>query len=125
MTQQLWVPGKLPGMNELIGAAKGFNGRGYAYAKLKREWTDSICVLALAARLQPVGRARLRFTWREATRRRDPDNVCAGGRKLILDALVKADVLSDDGWDEIVGWEDRWEVGQKPGVLVEIEACGS
>ena len=116
----LWVPGPTPGMNELIDAAKGTGGRGAAYARIKRTWTDTIVLLARAAKLEPVERARLVFDWFEPKRNRDPDNIAAGGRKLILDGLVKAKVLPGDGWKHVVGWSDYFEVGDKPGVLVTL-----
>lgn len=117
----LWIPGRLPGLNELIAAAKGAGGTGRAYSRLKRDWTNTIHLLARAAKL---GRAPtpafLRFVWVEPNRRRDPDNFCAGGRKLLLDGLVAAGVFSDDGWDEIAGWRDEWQIGS-PGVRIVIE----
>ncbi len=116
----LWVPGQLPGMNELIAAAKGQGGRGYAYAKLKRQWTQTIVLLCKAARLPHLPCARLQFEWREKARHRDPDNVAAGGRKLILDGLVEAGVLPGDGWDYVLGWEDTFVVDKNPGVKVEL-----
>lgn len=119
MNAALWVPGPLPGLNELIDAAKGYGGRGAGYARLKRSWTDTVWLLAQAAKLgtfdQPV---TIAFLWRERDRRRDPDNVAAGGRKLILDGLVKAGVLRGDGWRHVAGWADEWSVEREPGCLV-------
>lgn len=114
-----WVSGPLPGMNEIIAAAKGFKGRGFGYAKMKREWTDAVQMLATVARLPAVKRARFTFRWVEKDRRRNPDNV-ASAKKLILDGLVKARVLANDGWSEVAGWTDTFEVGAKPGVEVTL-----
>ncbi len=110
----LWIPGPLPGLNELIAAAKGSGGRGMAYAKLKRQWTDTVWALARNAGIHKPGpfeqRVFIDWTWLERDKRRDPDNVAAGGRKLILDGLVKAGVLAGDGWKHVAGWTDRWIV---------------
>lgn len=119
MTQELWVPGPLPGMNEVIAAAKGSGGRGRAYAAMKADWTDRIFWLAKAAKLQPVGPVVFEFTWFEATRKRDPDNVSAA-KKFILDGLVKAGVLQGDGWAHVIGFSDRWFTGVSPGCRVYI-----
>ncbi len=117
----LWIPGPLPGLNELLGAAKGSGGHGIGYAKLKRQWTDAIWALSKAARLPRfMGPVHLRFEWIEKDRRRDPDNVAAA-KKLVCDGLVKAGVLEGDGWRHIDGWSDRWAVDAKrPGVEVAI-----
>jgi hypothetical protein len=108
----LWVPGPLPGLNELIAAAKGSGGRGAGYARLKRQWTETVWALAKAACIDKPGPfarpVTLDFTWIERDKRRDPDNVAAGGRKLILDGLVTAGVLGGDGWRHVQGWTDRW-----------------
>lgn len=121
MTATLWIPGQMPGLNELIAAAKGAGGTGAAYAKLKRAWTETVWALAKRDRLPHFQRASLAFEWREPNRRRDPDNIAAGGRKLILDGLVTAKVLPGDGWAHVARWTDRFEVAGFPGVLVTIK----
>lgn len=117
-TATLWVPGPLPGLNELIAAAKGAGGTGRAYSQLKRQWTDTVWALARSAKLHKPGPVEsavtIGFEWVERDRRRDPDNVAAGGRKLVLDGLVKAGVLAGDGW------ADSFSVGPAPGVAVTI-----
>ena len=125
MRQSLWIPGPLPGLNELLAAARSAHGRGSAYASLKRQWGDTVWALAKAAKLKPVACAELVFEWREPNRRRDPDNVSSAGRKLILDGLVKAGVLSGDGWEGIYSFQDWWFVDRmEPGVLVKIADAG-
>ncbi len=124
MTAGLWVPGPLPSMNDLIAAAKGSGGRGIAYATLKRQWTGAIAGLATRAKLPGFpGAATLEFLWSEKRRNRDPDNIAAGGRKLILDGLVTAKVLKGDGWRFVWSWTDKFVVTDgpwKPGVSVII-----
>lgn len=123
----LWVPGPLPGLNELIAAAKGSGGRGAGYARLKRQWTDVVQAIAQSKKVPRFeGRAFFIFTWIERDRRRDPDNVAAGGRKLILDGLVRAGVISGDGWAAVGGWNDVFMAPApgfrpgEPGVIVSI-----
>lgn len=122
MTQSLWVPGPLPGLNELLAAAKSGRGRGNAYSRLKSQWTETIWALAKSAKLQPMTTpVRLGFLWVERDKRRDPDNVAGGGRKLVLDGLVKAGVIADDGADEIRSWVDTFAVDKRgAGVRVEL-----
>jgi len=124
MSVQFFVPGPLPGLNELIAAAKGSGGQGRAYSRLKRQWTETIWALAKRDRLKPfVGRATFRFEWIEKDKRRDPDNIAAGGRKLILDGLVKAGVLKGDGWRFVGIWTDSFKTTlglYRPGCLVTL-----
>jgi hypothetical protein len=110
----------LPGLNELLAAAKSGRGKGNGYSRLKRCWTDFVSLHAREARLPRLERARFAFRWVEASKRRDPDNLAAGGRKLILDGLVAAGVLPDDGWANVAGWEDVFEVGAAAGVEVTL-----
>lgn len=120
--QSMWIDEPMPGLNEILAAAKSGHGRGNAYARLKKDWTERVWALAKSARLKPmVTPVRISFLWVEKDRRRDPDNVAAGGRKLILDGLVKAGVLSDDGSHEIRSWVDTFAVHKEnPGVRVEL-----
>lgn len=128
----LWVPGPLPGMNELIAAAKGAGGRGAGYSRLKRQWLDVVFCLAKAAKLPAFpGRVVITWEWLEKDKRRDPDNIAAGGRKLILDGLVAAGVLKGDGWKYVQSWTDRFNVcgaaggyRNEPGVGVTIHHFG-
>lgn len=115
---ELWIPGPLPGVNEIVGAARANR---FVSAKQKREWTDAVAMHARAARIPPARRVYLVFDWVEKSKRRDPDNVAGGGRKFILDGLVAAGVLKNDGWGEVAGWEDRFSVDKaRPGVKVTM-----
>jgi Holliday junction resolvase RusA-like endonuclease len=119
--QTLWIPGKLPGLNELIKAAKSGRGKYNAYSRLKHHWTEKLATLFVLSKIKRRKSVYLSFSWCEKTRRRDPDNIAAGGRKLILDALVRARVIRDDGWKQIRGWEDTFETSHKEGVWLKIE----
>ena len=60
--------------------------------------------------------------WYELNGRRDPDNVCGYGHKVILDALVDMGVLIDDGGKYVVGFLDRFYVDKKsPRIEITIE----
>lgn len=125
MNQEFFIPGPLPGLNDLIDAAKsqGYVRRGWnGYANTKRQWMEKIYWEVMRLGLKPMKRVFIRFTWQESGRHRDPDNFSSAGKKFVLDALVKAGVLKNDGWHEIAGWSDAWCVDKaKPGVLVLME----
>ena len=62
------------------------------------------------------------YHWYCADRRRDKDNISSFGRKVIQDALVRAKILQNDGWKDIIGFEDRFCIDRKnPRIVVEIE----
>ena len=119
---RLWIPGPLPGENEIIAAAKGFGGRGYGYAKIKKQWTAA--AQSAAAGVPPLTRARFTFIWHEVAKRRNPDNIAAGV-KFVYDGLVAAGVLPNDGWNEIASWSNEFVVDKgSPGVEVVIDPIG-
>jgi hypothetical protein len=118
---KLLIEGKLPNMNALLAAAKSGRGKGNGYARLKKQWTTVVADVARWQRLPRVDRAWFKFRWIEETKRRDPDGIAAGGRKVILDGLVEAGVLVNDGWEQVAGWEDTFEVGAEDAVEVTIE----
>jgi hypothetical protein len=68
------------------------------YATLRRRWLDSIAQVVRPLRHRfPVGeRLWFSFEWCEPDKRRDKDNVRAGGTKLILDACKAAGAMPDD-----------------------------
>ncbi len=120
MTYRLVIPGRLPGFNEYVEAERANRQKG---AALKRSCEQQIMWLAKSQLrgLRFAGPVQMVYTWVEKDRRRDKDNVSSMGRKLIQDALVKAKILQNDGWREIVGFEDRFAVDAKcPRVEVEI-----
>jgi hypothetical protein len=118
---KFFIPGPLPGLNEIIAAAKGCGGRGRAYSAMKATWTQTCALHALSSGLRRVDRVRLAFRWVERDRKRNPDNIAAA-HKFILDGLVTAKILDNDGWSQVAGWSDTFEVGKRPGVEVTVEA---
>lgn len=122
---KFWVPGPLPGQNEIVAAAKGSSGKGYAYAAMKKSWTDKVAWCARAARLHqhPLTRVRIEFNWIEPRSangaQRDPDNIEAG-QKFIWDGLVVAGVIPNDTRKQNAGTKHSHTVGPLSGVEVTI-----
>lgn len=115
MSATLWVPGPLPGLNDILRAC---GGRKRGYTAMKKAWVGTVTLLA--KRLPRFQRATLVFAWHERERRRDPDNI-ASAKKFVLDGLVAAKVLPGDGWDYVAGFRDEWLLATRPGVLVTLE----
>jgi len=126
--QRFFIPGQMPGLNEIINEAKRMGWRAgrkgsrwSGYARMKRRWTNEVVLAVRKAKLKPVRKAFLTFIWHEPNRKRDPDNVAAGGRKFILDGLVRAGILPDDTKAHVVGWEDRFLYCNGSGVEIIIQ----
>ena len=118
MYQTLWIPGRLPGLNEVINQNRGNK---FAGAKTKKDLTNSIAILA-KAQLQPCDRAHFIFNWVEINKKRDPDNI-ASAKKFIFDGLVLAGILKNDGWKQVEGFEDLFSVDKEThGVRVYLES---
>ena len=91
MKQTLTISAELPSLNETVAETKKHWSR---YASLKKTATELVAWNCKAQKLKPVTeRCVFTFDWPHS--RRDPDNQSFGA-KMILDGLVKADVLPDD-----------------------------
>ena len=113
------IPGRLPGLNEIIAAAKAGKGKYQPYSIMKSEWTHTIAWLA--KKLPAYNRVDIIITWYEPDRRRDPDNI-TGGTKFILDSLVVAGAIKDDSQRYINSIKHQWGVDREnPRVEVQIE----
>lgn len=87
------IPGRLPGLNEIIAK---INRNRWAGSKQKKDVTAEcaywIRIYKVPAFLSPV---IVRFKWIEPNARRDRDNVQSGS-KFILDALQAVGVIVND-----------------------------
>ena len=105
--QQLIIPHELPALNRVIDESKKHWSK---YSRLKREYTQMVAVLARRQlRLILSDSVHLSFVWYCRDRRKDPDNVCSA-KKFIIDGLVSAGILQDDGWKQVVGFSDDFEI---------------
>lgn len=118
---KLVIHGKLDGLNNYISACRTNHYKG---ASMKAH-NEKIVMSEIYRQMRgqhfrkPVF---MKYTWYEANRRRDLDNVSSFGRKVIQDALVKTHVLDNDGWKQIKGFSDAFYVDSKnPRIEIEIE----
>jgi Holliday junction resolvase RusA-like endonuclease len=114
----------MPGFNELIAAAMthGFRKKGKVYntyTYIKKLWTNRVCAAILENNICAVDKVFVFMIWFERNKRRDPDNIAAF-MKFIFDGLQKAKIIKNDGWKEIVGWENTFEISDKRGVKVRL-----
>jgi len=91
MRQILQISAELPTLNDTVAETKRHWSR---YASLKKTATELVAWNCKAQKIQPIeDRVTLVFDWPHS--RKDPDNQSFGA-KMILDGLVKAEVLPDD-----------------------------
>lgn len=107
-------------MNDYIDACR----RNYhAGAKLKKEMEFIVTAGARKAlrKWRAAGPVVMRYDWYEPNKRRDKDNVSGFGRKIIQDALVSAQFLKNDGWNDIEWFFDVFHIDKKdPRVEITI-----
>lgn len=116
---RLVIPGRLPGLNEYI-AVERRNRHAAAAMKKDVQRTINREITAQLRRRRIKGRVFMRYLWVEKNKRRDKDNI-AFARKFIQDSLVACQVLENDGWANIDGFRDEFEVDNKnPRVEVTI-----
>jgi Holliday junction resolvase RusA-like endonuclease len=109
------IPGELPDFNSELDFAK----RHWSYyAAHKKQWTNLVRYHFTGKKL-PTPSA-LHFHWYCKNKKKDPDNI-AFAKKYILDGIVAAGALPNDGWDEVAGLQDSFTVDKdNPRVEVEI-----
>lgn len=116
MAIRLEIPLRLPSANQYIEACRKNR---YVAAKMKSDTEKGIIQYLgdLPHFERPV---KIHFTWVEKNGRRDLDG-CAFGKKFVLDAMVKAHVLTDDSRKYVCGFTDDFAYGNAYKVVLEIE----
>ena len=126
----LWIPGRLPGLNELIEArmqrGKGLSTKGKRwsqYSDIKRQCEERIALCARSQRFAPNGK-HFNYLFVEGSQRRDPSNISAGAVKMVEDGLQKAKLLDGDGWKHVEG-DTRYFHHDKlfEGVCLIVQDC--
>lgn len=120
MSKTLIISGTLPNLNDYIAAERQHRQKA---AALKRQ-TEQTVMWEIKKQLRGVHFTEpvvMSYTWVEPNRRRDKDNVSSFGRKCIQDALVRAGVLRNDGWNDIDSFSDNFRVDKKnPHIEIKI-----
>lgn len=108
--QRLFVPDKLPGLNEIInlrGAGRGFSN---PWATEKEKLHGLVKSLAEIQGLKPFGPSYWTYLFIEKNKQRDKRNIAGGATKVIDDALVEAGYIKNDGWSEVLDYRDYFYV---------------
>ena len=121
MAEKLVIQGELPGLNEIIAISKEHWAK---YAEEKHNRTEEIAYLARSQIKKKYKKVDLTFTWYCKNRKRDKDNIIAG-QKFILDGIVAAGVIENDGWRQVGNILHYFEVDNKNSrVEILIEEVG-
>lgn len=118
------IPHELMDLNKFINLQRSNR---YAGAKAKKDQTN-LCTMyikrAMAGGLKieqyPI---TVKFNWVMPNRRKDKDNI-AFAKKFLLDSMQDAGLIVNDGWKEIDGFEDTFEV-DKDNPRVEVIIGGA
>lgn len=124
MTFTFKVQGRMQALNDYISVNRGKKGK-WLGSKYKKEQTEMV-VEALEAFGSDLPHFEkpviVEFHWVEINKKRDPDNFVFA-KKFILDGMVKAGLIPNDGWSNIAGFgKETWECRPEThgGVIVTV-----
>lgn len=112
---------RLHGLNEYINAERTNKHIAANMKKSDMEIVQRYAKITLKG-WKATTPVRMHYRWYEPNKKRDKDNISSYGRKIIQDALVVGGYLENDGWKQIVGFDDAFFVDkQNPRIEVDIE----
>ena len=103
------VPGRYPGLNEFIDANRIKKGKWNRGNTMKQRDQRAIRQY-IPHGLKFQKRIFIEYYFYEPNARRDKDNIAGYFHKVFQDALVQAGCIANDGWHEIKGWSDNFDV---------------
>lgn len=119
---ELVFQGEFTALNEHIGAN---NRNRFIAAQIKRDeteraWADTLSQKNRKGLIIENYPIRVHFDWYCVNRKKDPDNI-AFAKKYILDGMVKAGLIPNDGWNQVAGFSDDFHIDvDNPRVVVRI-----
>jgi len=119
METSIFIEGEFVQLNDYIRAERANK---YEGARIKH--TESLRAAYACFDTPPVSQypVSITFTWIRKDRRADPDNVSFAA-KFILDGMVRAGILKDDGMHEIARISHEFTVDKhSQGVRVTVQA---
>lgn len=114
------IHGRFASLNEYIAACRRNQ---YAGAGMIKKAEKEIILQIRNQQRKPFKTpVYLSYAFYEPSRRRDLDNISGMFHKVFQDSLVKAGLLPDDGWDEIIGYSDDFDVDKRhPRIEIRIK----
>jgi len=121
------IKGTLPGLNDYLKAERSFNKKHSCGNDMKQECQMLIsnAIRTQLKRLRIDVPVYISYSFYEPNKRRDLDNIAGVAHKFIQDALVKCNVLENDGWRSIIGFRDTFFVDKhNPRIEVTLTEAG-
>ena len=116
-TDTIIIPGELPDLNQIIAETKGHWGN---YSTLKKTNTQIVAYCAKQTTKRKYNKIDLDITWCCKNKRKDKDNIMAG-TKFILDGLVEAGIIKNDGWANVGDINHKFKVDKEnPRIEVRV-----
>jgi len=120
MIQELTIRQPLPDLNALLKAS---SSSFYVYAKMKKAAQRVVSLYALEQRFRKITEpSHFVYQFGEAVANKDPSNVCAGGIKVIEDALQEMGLLPNDNWKWVLSFSSSWEKAPRPFVKLTVSS---
>lgn len=121
MRQKFVIEGRLASLNDYILACRQspFSGNHF-----KHKEQDKVKKAIGESDLKRIDEYPLRvtFLFYEATHKRDLDNISSWAHKAIMDSLVTNEIIENDGWKQIVGYNDYFFVDKEnPRIEIILE----
>lgn len=90
------------------------------YNQLKQEWSAMVCSHVVKTGFNKCKASYFHYLLVEPNMKRDPSNIAAAAAKFIEDGLIKAGVIENDGWKQVLGIRPYWihEKGSEGGVFL-------
>ena len=119
-SRRFTIKGRLPSLNDYCRAERS----GYRAANgMKRKYQNAIKCDIKRCKVKPVRNpVTIIYRFDEANKRRDKDNIACVAHKFIQDALVEANILTDDSWDYVIGFSDEFYIDKKH-PRIEVTLC--
>jgi len=120
-TQQFTILGSLPGMSEIIDAAKIHWSN---YSKMKEKYTNIVIENIWESINSPLikyDEIDVDIFWIEPNYKRDYDNIM-GGQKFIFDGIRTAGIISDDSQKHIGSITNHFDTDKiNPRIIVTVK----
>ncbi len=117
MTYTITIPGRFPGLNDILKQAKQGRGNYQPYAIQKAQHTDTVACLCKAARIPKLKHIAMEITWVEPNRKRDPDNIIDA-----KDVLPEVGQTDHESTEFVIALFHSWKVDKhNPRIIVKIE----